>query len=57
MSSSEKGDIKNVCKLLDKSLHADLIADVNCKDKNDNTALHFACFENKSSICQILLEK
>lgn len=38
-------------------MHADLIADVNSKGLNDWTALHLASHGNKSSICQILIEK
>lgn len=38
-------------------MHADLIADVNSKGLNDWTALHLASHGNRSSICQILVEK
>jgi ankyrin repeat protein len=51
----ERNDI-NLCKeLLDREIHADLVAQTNAKGLNDWTALHIASSEGFKDACEVLL--
>jgi ankyrin repeat protein len=53
--AAENGDLAEVKRLLDKTVLADLIADINIRGLDNWTALHFAANEGRVNVIQELL--
>ena len=55
-TSAESNDLPAIHQLMDKTLHGDLIPDVNSKALDDWTALHFAANEGAYDAARLLLD-
>ena len=55
LTAAEVGDVDRVRELLDAKKHGELIADVNVKELDDFTALHYAVSERHLEVAQVLV--
>lgn len=57
MQAAESGSLEEVHKLLDKTIHQDLVADLNTKGLDQWTALHFAASEGRVEVVKELISR
>ncbi len=57
LRASENGDADVVASLLDSSKYGELAADVNVKELDDFTALHYAASEGRTEVVRVLLSR
>lgn len=57
LQAAESGSLEEVHKLLDKTIHQDLVADLNTKGLDQWTALHFAASEGRVEVVKELISR